>query len=67
MPITYEEAPREMSAPTLEGPLQNPERRDIAIEIILDSVTSPHLETQPLDEARSPRNDGDIGNEQPNA
>jgi hypothetical protein len=56
-----------MTAPTLEGPLQNPERRDIAIEITHDSVTFPQLETQPLDEARSPRNDGDTGNEQPNA
>jgi hypothetical protein len=56
-----------MFSPTLEGPLQNPERRDIAIEITHDSMTSPKLENQPLDDARSPYNDGVFGNEQPNA
>jgi hypothetical protein len=56
-----------MFTPTLEGPLQNLEGRDIAIEITHDSVTSPQLGTQTLDEVISPRNDGDTSNEQPNA
>jgi hypothetical protein len=56
-----------MTSLALGGPLQNPERGDIAIEITQGSGTFTQMEKHPLDEAKSPHNDGDTGDEQPNA